>query len=156
MKFLHALIEWWKQAPISGCPICSHVWTHNDECRFSSWSRRQNLFPDFGVQMRALNAKGVKYITNARVFGSQHTTAPIEACLLFVIHPDDEFRVRTMVDAGGGYPFLSCANYGARARPLVGEIGAVWSARVILDPNHVGAPKLYGRDCGRDAWVDAR
>lgn len=154
---LRALIGWWKAAPIAGCPVCSYVWTHHEDCRFSPRARAENLMPDFMAQSRALNVAGVKRITNARVVGTDDRTAPIEACLLYVIHPDDEIRVRTMVDGSGGLAFISRAHYAQQIPPrLVGEIGAVWSARVILDPDHVGGPKLYGLDCGRDAWVVAR
>lgn len=100
-----------------------------------------DMYEDLTRQTTALHRWGVKRVTKAAV--TEGHTVPVEACYLYVIHPDDEYDVRTMCNKLGGSVFLPCQQY--RHMPLlIGEIGSACSARVLVDPNHVGPPRLYG------------
>lgn len=105
-----------------------------------------DLAPMFKEQMRTLLVNRVRKITLAHLGDSESpNTVPIEARYLWVIRPEDEEMVRTMIDAVGGKVLLPTESYSPTRRILVGEIGYMWGASVIIDPDHKGAPRMYGQ-----------
>lgn len=101
-------------------------------------TRSELLFADFKAQTRLLLINKVRRISwGVDLDGAD---VPIESCWLYVIHPDDEWDVRLFLQ------FLPSHAYAGRSRFHHNEIGALmgYGARVIVDPSHVGTPKVFG------------
>lgn len=104
------------------------------------WGRAARaMLDDMREQTRGILRRGGTRFTRAR--DSANRSVPIEACFIVVVRPDDERWLAHMPGfvAKKDYPFV----YQSRQRRLVNEVGYVEGARVLVDPWHVGNPKVY-------------